>query len=579
MTSALRLVLAALWALLCTYPGVEGQGQVSIKTNGTGPLSQYKSRPDIYAPFLNISLFDEDAVTPGYIFLGPYQTFQEAIYIYDNRGNLVYSGYGSTGGGPSHNFHLCKINGTDNLCYITGGQNVGYARGYAVVLDDTFTAKTSIHSQAGVANFDEHEFNVLPDGSSLFTLYNPEHYDLSAYNITSGQGWIMNNFFQHIEIGTSRLLFEWSALDHVLPDETFVLPDTTEVSGDGFGPTSPWDYFHINSVDQNADGDYLVSARHTCALYKVSGQDGHIIWRLGGIASDFAFPAGLNFSFQHDARFREENETTTIISLFDNASNGYNQTARYSSGLVLKLDHTTNSVTLLKRYIAPYQFISQSQGNLQVLGSNQEWSTSNVFMGWGKNAFISEYAPDGRMVQQGHFATEGSMHYRAFKYNFTSSPTDAPALYTYAHNTSAPTSYWMSWNGATKVAQWRVYSSTSRNGPWTVVGTVPRNGFETMFTGPNYYPWSLVESLDGSGNPLRNSTRPIKTFVPSAELAANCNGLGCPTASTDSTGSQSSSQPSAAATSSNAGALIQKRSGVDGKLGFAAMFGFGAMMI
>ena len=33
------------------------------------------------------------------------------------------------------------------------------------------------------------------------------------------------------------------------------------------------------------------------------------------------------------------------------------------------------------------------------------------------------------------------MHYRAFKQNFTSNPTDAPALYTYAHNTSAPTSW------------------------------------------------------------------------------------------------------------------------------------------
>ncbi|OAP64770.1 hypothetical protein AYL99_00742 [Fonsecaea erecta] len=577
MTSTIRLVLTALLAS-CTFPSAQAQGQVSIATNGTGPLSQYKSRPDIYAPFLNISLFDEDAVTPGYIFLGPYQTFQEAIYIYDNRGNLVYSGYGSTGGGPSHNFHLCSINGTDNLCYITGGQNVGYVRGYAVVLDDTFTTKTSIHSQAGVANFDEHEFNVLPDGSSLFTLYNPEHYDLSAYNITSGQGWIMNNFFQRIEIGTNRLIFEWSALDHVLPNETFVLPDTTEVSGDGFGPTSPWDYFHINSVDQNADGDYLVSSRHTCTLYKVSGQDGHIIWRLGGIASDFSFPPGLNFSFQHDARFLEENQTTTIVSLFDNASNGYNQTARYSSGLVLKLDHTTNSVTLLKRFIAPYQFISPSQGNLQVLGSNQDWSTSNVFMGWGKNAFISEYAPDGRMVQQGHFATEGSMHYRAFKYNFTSSPTDAPALYTYAHNTSAPTSYWMSWNGATQVAQWRVYSSSSRNGPWDVVGTVHRNGFETMYTAPKYYPWSLVESLDVNGKPLRNSTRPVKTFVPSTELAAKCNGSGCPTASTYSNGSHSSGQPGSSPTHSGAGTSIQKRNSVDGKLGIAAMFGFGAFM-
>lgn len=451
-----------------------------------------------------------------------------------------------------------------------------------MVLDDTFTTKTSIHSSSGVANFDEHEFNVLPDGSSLFTLYNPEHSDLSAYNITGGQGWIMNNFFQRLEIGTNRLLFEWSALDHVQPNETFVLPDSTEVSGDGFGSTTPWDYFHINSVDMNADGDYLVSARHTCTVYKVSGQDGHIMWRLGGIASDFSFSQGLNFSFQHDARFREENDTTTIISLFDNASNGYNQTARYSSGMILKLDHTTNSVTLLKHFVAPDQFISPSQGNLQVFGQGQDWRTSNVFVGWGKNAFISEYSPDGQMVQQGHFATEGSMHYRAFKYNFTSNPTDAPALYTYAHNTSAPTSYWMSWNGATEVASWRLYSSTAKTGPWTVIGTTKKNGFETSYTSSQYHAWSLVESLDASGQPLRNSTRPIRTFVPSSELAAKCNGLGCPSVSSYSGSSGSSSQTgsSSSPTSTSAGAALPKRGTVlEGKLGFAAMFGLGAMVV
>lgn len=29
--------------------------------------------------------------------------------------NLVYSGYGATGGGPSHNFHVCSLSGMDNL--------------------------------------------------------------------------------------------------------------------------------------------------------------------------------------------------------------------------------------------------------------------------------------------------------------------------------------------------------------------------------------------------------------------------------------------------------------------------------
>lgn len=42
----------------------------------TGPLSQFKSRLDIYAPFLNVTLHHESEVVPGYIFIGAYETFQ-----------------------------------------------------------------------------------------------------------------------------------------------------------------------------------------------------------------------------------------------------------------------------------------------------------------------------------------------------------------------------------------------------------------------------------------------------------------------------------------------------------------------
>jgi hypothetical protein len=245
--------------------------------------------------------------------------------------------------------------------------------------------------------------------------------------------------------------------------------------------------------------------------------------------------------------------------------------------MLLKLDHTTSSVSLIQDFIAPYEFISASQGNLQVLGTNQDWATSNIFLGWGSNAYISEYTPDGRVVQEGHFATSGSMNYRAFKHNFTSNPTDAPAVYTYAHNTSAPTVYWMSWNGATKAAQWRIYASTSRNGPWTVVDTVNKTGFETTFTAPRYHPWSMVESLDGEGNALKNNTRPSKTFVPGAQLAAACDSSQCPVAvSREPSSSTQTEKPTA--TSSSAATHVHKR-GMTGELGFAAIFGMGAMVV
>ena len=477
---------------------------------------------------MSITIHDEDRVTPGYIFIGPYQTFQAGVYIYDNRGNLVYSGFGGTGGGPSHNFHVCNVNGTDNLCYISGSQNVGYVRGQGVIMDDTFTDVTSIKSGGGVANFDEHEFNVVDDGKNvLMTLYDPTPYDMIDWDITTGQGWIMNCYFQKIEIGTNRLLFEWASLDHVAPNQTTVAPSTTDVSGTGFDPTLPWDYFHINAVDQFANGDYLVSGRHVSTVYRVSGQDGSIIWKLGGMASDFTFPKGLNFSFQHDARVREDNKTNTIISLFDNASNGYNQTARASSGMILNLDHTANTVSLLRKY-GPFKgLLSASQGDVQVVPEGAPWDSANMFLGWGNNAYISEYTNDGTLVQEGVFATSGTMNYRAFKYNYTTNPTDNPALYMYAHNQSTGTVYYMSWNGATKVQQWRMYGADNKAGPWSVIDTVDTQGFETTFRTPKHHAWGMVESLDSNGQPLKNNTRAVQAFVPGNLLAKSCNAYIC----------------------------------------------------
>jgi hypothetical protein len=550
-----------------------GQGFAPTGTNTTGPLSQYKSRPDIYAPSMNITVHEEDRVVPGYIFIAPYQTFQPGIYIYDNFGNLVYSGFGGTGGGPSHMFHVTEVNGSQVMAYITGAQNEGYVRGYGVVMDNTFTTITSVKSGGGVANFDEHEFNVVDGGRNvLMTLYNPVQYDLTDWDVSTGQGWLMNCMFQELELGTNRVLFEWSALDYVAITETTVAPNSTEVSGSGLNPTSPWDWFHINSVDKNADGDYLVSARHVSTIYKISGHDGHIIWRLGGSMSDFSFPPEVSFSFQHDARWREENATTSIISLFDNGSNGYNKTANYSSGMILKLDHTDNSVSLLRSYLAPLRLVSASQGNLQLLGPNNAWASANTFFGWGNNAFISEYSNEGSMVLQGYFATTGSMNYRAYKHNITTNPTDAPALYTYAHNDSAPTIYYMSWNGATRVARWRLYGAENRNGPWTFIDTVDKNGFETTFRAPRFHAWAMVESIDGNGNPLKNSTRPIRTFVPGQTLALSCNAFECPPVNryVEATGT---SDGDAAATSSNA-ATLSKRD-----WGYAAMMGLAAMVL
>jgi hypothetical protein len=43
-------------------------------------------RPDLYAPAFTIELNDPERVTPGYIFIAPYESDNPGPYIYDNEG-------------------------------------------------------------------------------------------------------------------------------------------------------------------------------------------------------------------------------------------------------------------------------------------------------------------------------------------------------------------------------------------------------------------------------------------------------------------------------------------------------------
>ena len=186
----------------------------------------------------------------------------------------------------------------------------------------------------------------------------------------------------------------------------------------------------MNSVDENEDGDYLISARHMNAVYKINENNGNIIWRLGGSMPDFTFEPGLNFSSQHDARWIYSDASTDIISLFDNASNGFNSSASRSSGMVLKLDYTANPpfCSLLRSFPSPDDASdptasqSNSQGNIRLLDP-AKWETSHAFAGWGNRPWVTEHDAAGRIIYQAKIVSNidcGPMNYRAYKANFTS---------------------------------------------------------------------------------------------------------------------------------------------------------------
>lgn len=165
------------------------------------------------------------------------------------------------------------------------------------------------------------------------------------------------------------------------------IPLNSGQTGSSYGSSDAWDYFHVNSADKDANGDYLVSARNTCAVYKINGATGEIIWRLSGKQSDFDLGPSAVFCFQHHARFLAQSERNEeVISLFDNAapdtenghgSNPHTHPPSFSQGKIVSVDTDHWTTFIVQAFQPPDAPLAQSQGRTQVLPSG------NVLVSWG----------------------------------------------------------------------------------------------------------------------------------------------------------------------------------------------------
>ena len=178
---------------------------------------------------------------------------------------------------------------------------------------------------------------------------------------------------------------------------------------------------HINSVEKTVRGDYLVSARHTNTIYLVSGRDRTILWQLGGKESSFSLK-GFQFSSQHDARAASDDVNLSRLTFFDNAADGKTNSSSQSSGMLVRLNHTTMTARLETQFFAPGGLLSRSQGNVQRLPNG------NYFIGWGAEAYVSEHLPDGTCIFFANFGMDKVSNYRAYKFPWMGLPLDEPTL-------------------------------------------------------------------------------------------------------------------------------------------------------
>ncbi len=419
-------------------------------------VQHFVSRPDLTPPIVDVTT-PAHRSTPGYVFIAPKShAVQAGPMILDDRGSVVW--FRPLGTEGVADFRVQRYRGRPVLTWWRGRAQHGVGNGYDVIADSSYREIARVHAGNGFSA-DVHEFLLTRRNTALITVYRRLPFDLTPIG-GPRRGRVFEGIVQEIAIPSGCVLFEWHSLPEIGIAESYSKPPPAAQGA----KAAPYDYFHINSVDEDAEGNLLVSARNTHALYKIDRDSGKVAWRLGGKRSDFRMGPGTSFGWQHDARWHPGDE----ISLFDNEADP--PLGPRSRPLVLHVDHRRMRVTLAAVYPHPSGLLSGSQGNTQLLPNG------DVFVGWGANPDFTEFDQSGKVVFGGHFESEADS-YRAYRLRWAGRPQEPPALAVRTDLLGRVTAY-ASWNGATAVASWELVAGPDAE-HLRPVAAAEKNGFET----------------------------------------------------------------------------------------------------
>jgi hypothetical protein len=446
-----------------------------------GDVWRFQSRPDLVPPAVKVlrrargAGSDDIFLTPQF---GPLQNGPELLGA---DGRLIWFSpvpWGDT----ASDLQVQQYQGRPVLTWWQGYTNAGVGIGEDVIYDGSYSPVGTLGGANGLKP-DLHEFQITSGGSALITAYFPV-----IWNVSSGRRIthevVFDSVVQEIDIPTGLVLFQWDSLDHV------PLTDSYQPAPSG-GSRNPFDYFHIDSVQLDDDGNLLISSRNTWSVYKLDHRTGAVLWTLGGKQSSFRMGRGTSFAFQHAARSVAPEDK--LIMLFDDGA-GLPAVHKASRGVELALDMRRRTARLVAQWQHSPSLLAEFEGNVQQL------SNGDHVIGWGQQPYVSVFDRRGRPLFDARFVADTSS-YRAYSFPWAAAPAAPPTIV--ASNTTQGTSVFVSWNGATNVASWRVLAGASATA-MQAVETVPDTSFETAITIPTVS-YVAVQALDGNGHTLASS--------------------------------------------------------------------------
>jgi hypothetical protein len=300
----------------------------------------------------------DSAATKGYYFLAPYAsslpyTYNHPQLIIDRFGKIVWFRIFS-GNPPTTTTYDFKIQPDGRMTYYS------LARKKFFVMDSTFTIKDSLVAANGF-DLDVHDLQFLPNGHYLLLaqetrIMNLTGYHFFGFNHTASGGanaQVIGVVIQEFDENKS-LVWEWKGHDHFAFNDvdSLFLSSPTKV-----------DWTHANAVDQDNDGNILLSCRHFDEITKIDRETDVIIWRFGGKRNQFTCTNDpLKFNGQHDIR-RISNGHITILD------NGTYNNPPLERALEYDLNENVKTATLVWNYSYSNSLYSIAVGSHQALSN------------------------------------------------------------------------------------------------------------------------------------------------------------------------------------------------------------------
>ena len=284
---------------------------------------------------------------------------------------------------------------------------------------------------------DEHELQVLPDGTYLLLVVGTGTVDMSRYVVGGNTAASVTECAIQEFTPAGELILQWRAWDHIdiLDEQAFI--DLT---------SSSFDFPHMNAIDIDTDGNLLLSSRNTSEITKINRDTGDVIWRMGGGHGQFTFVNDpLNGTRnQHAIRM----VTTNDYTIFDN---GNLHNPPMSRGVEYLLNTTNMTATLIWQYPNPptssiYSFY---------MGDVQRLTNGNTLIDWaiGSLPKLTEVRPDGSKAFEMNWVAQWEA-YRTWR-----CPWQGSALSPYLIVEPYPDNITLIFNqfGDTNVAYYKIY--------------------------------------------------------------------------------------------------------------------------